>query len=519
MSDDRSRIEHMNEGSVHPDDMGLESTGDTDVDAALALLAQGVAAVNALDLDALVRLDSPSTGLHAAARNVELLRRRLAVFDSHYVAAVEVGDEPARYARPSTAAFLREQLRLSGGEAQAAGRPGPRDHPGAWRSPGKSCRRRVRAWRPGSRAGEVSGEHARIVLDTLAKLPARSASSPGRWWRPRWPPPRPRSPRPTWRCWPAEVMVRADPDGTLRDVDHAHKQRGLRLWKKRGRAGYTLQRRPGPGDRRSRPGRPGRLVQTRPRRARHHPTATAERGWADQPGPARRRSPRLGRATVAWSEMPGSRDARPHDVRMHDAFGRRPQSHPELRGPARLRWHPGRHRLAHQRHPAPRPARPRRLRARHPAPDRRRPPRCADQSPPVRPDREQPRASRSTSAGPPGSPPPARPSPWPPGTAAAPSPAVTGHPSHCQRHHITDWANGGPTDIDNLTLLCGYHHREFAKRGWNCLMMRAGYRTGDHPPGSTPHRTPIRNTRHFTLPTPHRMNRRRDKAEPSDQAA
>ncbi len=44
-------------------------------------------------------------------------------------------------------------------------------------------------------------------------------------------------------------------------------------------------------------------------------------------------------------------------------------------------------------------------------------------------------------------------------------------PSHCQRHHITDWANGGPTDIDNLTLLCGYHHREHAKRGWQCVML------------------------------------------------
>ncbi len=44
-------------------------------------------------------------------------------------------------------------------------------------------------------------------------------------------------------------------------------------------------------------------------------------------------------------------------------------------------------------------------------------------------------------------------------------------PSHCQRHHITDWANGGPTDIDNLTLLCGYHHREHAKRGWECVML------------------------------------------------
>ena len=105
----------MNEGSVHPDGHGLEPTGDTDVDAALALTRPGVAAVNDLDLDALVRLDSPSTGLHAAARNVEMLRR------SGWRSSTPTtwprsrsADEPARYARPSTAAFLREQLRLSG---------------------------------------------------------------------------------------------------------------------------------------------------------------------------------------------------------------------------------------------------------------------------------------------------------------------------------------------------------------------------------------------------------------------
>ena len=88
------------------------------MDHLFARLAGDVAELNDYDLTALVRLDSPSTGLHAVARNVELLRRRLAVFDSHYVAAVEVGDEPARYARPSTATFLREQLRLSSGEAK-----------------------------------------------------------------------------------------------------------------------------------------------------------------------------------------------------------------------------------------------------------------------------------------------------------------------------------------------------------------------------------------------------------------
>ena len=35
-----------------------------------------------------------------------------------------------------------------------------------------------------------------------------------------------------------------------------------------------------------------------------------------------------------------------------------------------------------------------------------------------------------------------------------------GTPMHrCEIHHIQEWENGGPTDIDNLTALCGPHHR------------------------------------------------------------
>ena len=33
-------------------------------------------------------------------------------------------------------------------------------------------------------------------------------------------------------------------------------------------------------------------------------------------------------------------------------------------------------------------------------------------------------------------------------------------PSHCEAHHIWHWARGGPTDLDNLQLLCWHHHRE-----------------------------------------------------------
>jgi hypothetical protein len=34
-------------------------------------------------------------------------------------------------------------------------------------------------------------------------------------------------------------------------------------------------------------------------------------------------------------------------------------------------------------------------------------------------------------------------------------------------HHVVHWADGGPTDADNLMLLCGYHHRLVHERGWS----------------------------------------------------
>ena len=47
-------------------------------------------------------------------------------------------------------------------------------------------------------------------------------------------------------------------------------------------------------------------------------------------------------------------------------------------------------------------------------------------------------------------------------------PGCTHPPEFCERHHIVGWVDGGKTDLDNLTLLCGYHHRHFAERGWRC---------------------------------------------------
>jgi hypothetical protein len=33
-------------------------------------------------------------------------------------------------------------------------------------------------------------------------------------------------------------------------------------------------------------------------------------------------------------------------------------------------------------------------------------------------------------------------------------------------HHIHHWADGGKTTLDNLTLLCGAHHRRVHEGGW-----------------------------------------------------
>ena len=33
-------------------------------------------------------------------------------------------------------------------------------------------------------------------------------------------------------------------------------------------------------------------------------------------------------------------------------------------------------------------------------------------------------------------------------------------PGTCEAHHIWHWTHGGPTNLDNLRLLCWHHHRQ-----------------------------------------------------------
>ncbi len=40
------------------------------------------------------------------------------------------------------------------------------------------------------------------------------------------------------------------------------------------------------------------------------------------------------------------------------------------------------------------------------------------------------------------------------------APGCTRPPEHCQAHHIRHYGRGGPTDLENLRLLCSHHHRQ-----------------------------------------------------------
>jgi HNH endonuclease len=40
---------------------------------------------------------------------------------------------------------------------------------------------------------------------------------------------------------------------------------------------------------------------------------------------------------------------------------------------------------------------------------------------------------------------------------------------HAQGHHLQHWANGGPTRLDNLALLCRRHHRAVHEEGYRVV--------------------------------------------------
>ncbi|HZP29770.1 MAG TPA: HNH endonuclease signature motif containing protein [Acidimicrobiia bacterium] len=45
-------------------------------------------------------------------------------------------------------------------------------------------------------------------------------------------------------------------------------------------------------------------------------------------------------------------------------------------------------------------------------------------------------------------------------------PGCDRQPRYCDAHHLVPWQHGGPTDLDNLVLLCRRHHTLCHEGGW-----------------------------------------------------
>lgn len=63
--------------------------------------------------------------------------------------------------------------------------------------------------------------------------------------------------------------------------------------------------------------------------------------------------------------------------------------------------------------------------------------------------------------------------------------------SWCQVHHIVYASDGGPTDLNNLALVCGRCHRLVHYDGWQLLMGQDGHPYAIPPAVTDPYRTPI----------------------------
>jgi hypothetical protein len=58
-------------------------------------------------------------------------------------------------------------------------------------------------------------------------------------------------------------------------------------------------------------------------------------------------------------------------------------------------------------------------------------------------------------------------------------PGCHAHTRRCHAHHVTEWENGGRTDLDNTLLLCVRHHHAVHEGRWTIT------RVAGIPPGGT----------------------------------
>jgi hypothetical protein len=75
-------------------------------------------------------------------------------------------------------------------------------------------------------------------------------------------------------------------------------------------------------------------------------------------------------------------------------------------------------------------------------------------------------------------------------------PACTRAPGSCEAHHIRHWSHGGPTNYQNLTLLCGRHHQLAHDQGWQITRDNHGLPVFTPPPTIDPLQRPRQHHRY-----------------------
>ncbi|SFA72861.1 HNH endonuclease [Amycolatopsis marina] len=80
-------------------------------------------------------------------------------------------------------------------------------------------------------------------------------------------------------------------------------------------------------------------------------------------------------------------------------------------------------------------------------------------------------------------------------------PGCTRSPKWTQVHHVWHWIDDGPSDLDNMILVCAKHHRELHHTGWT-VRIRHGTPEFIPPEWLDPEQNPIRNAATPSVPEP-----------------
>ncbi|WP_169253537.1 HNH endonuclease signature motif containing protein [Brevibacterium sp. 'Marine'] len=74
-------------------------------------------------------------------------------------------------------------------------------------------------------------------------------------------------------------------------------------------------------------------------------------------------------------------------------------------------------------------------------------------------------------------------------------PGCDAPPGWCDANHVFPWSLGGKTEINNLALLCSYHHHLLDRTDWDTVMLFDGRPAYIPPAAKDPARTPILHAR------------------------